>query len=156
MVIRKATKKDVLAIVSLSKELEKDLNKILPPEFRMFGASMTSDAIAERIDSKNFLTLVVEENEKLVGLMLNRIDPLGNNKRGVRGKINEMYLAKKFRGKSIASQLYQEALTWFKENKCQYVQLYVYESNTAKDIYEKWGFKPFSMTMINRIKESKK
>lgn len=152
MIIRKATKQDVSAIAVLSKELENEGNKNLAKEFRIVDASYTKKVLLERLAGEHFLTLVVEKNKKVVGYMLNRIDAVSERVKNMKqGKINEIYIIKKFRGKSVASQLFDEAMVWFKKNKCAYVQLYVYESNPAKEIYKKWGFQPFAMTMKKKL-----
>jgi len=152
MIIRKATKKDISTILELCKELQKDVIKGIPKNLRGFDTILPKKMLMERINDKNALSLVVEENGVVVGYNLNKIEiTFGDTSDIKQGKISEIYISKKFRGKSISTLLYQEALKWFKDNGCEYIQLNVYENNPAKDIYIKWGFKPFSLNMKKQI-----
>jgi ribosomal protein S18 acetylase RimI-like enzyme len=151
MKIREATKLDVHKIFCLSKELQKDVVKMLPKELVAFDTIMSEERLLERIGNNEYLSLVVEDKDQIVGYCLNKIEANIDNLTPKQGKISEIYIAKNFRGKSIASKFYNEALKWFKKKGCKYIQLNVYDDNPAKDIYEKWGFKPFSINLKKKL-----
>lgn len=151
MKIRKAIKEDATEIVNLSKKLQKEVINNLPEELIIFDAIMPKSKLLERIDNENYLSLVVEEKGKIVGYCLNKMEEPYNENSPKQGKISELFILKEYRGKSIASKLYERSLEWFKKMECDYIQLNVYETNPAREIYKKWGFKTFSVNMKKKI-----
>lgn len=81
--------------------------------------------------------LVYRKNEKIIAYSFLSIDD-DNQELGF---INELFVILNERKKGIASELMEQSLNWFKEKKCQQVQLTVNKKNEfALKVYKKNGF----------------
>lgn len=89
---------------------------------------------------------------KIVGYAMNVIKPVVSKKGSfLEAKISDLFVLKAYRDKGIASALYRESLKWFKQRKCSYLQIFVYDKNPARQIYKKWGFKDFVVNMKKKL-----
>jgi len=68
------------------------------------------------------------------------------------GYLHSLVISKKHRGKGVASSLHTDMLNWFKKKGCSSVSLEVFVTNLAKEIYVKWGYKPFVYKMNKKLR----
>jgi len=99
------------------------------------------------------LFLVVEDNKKLIGFAFGTIQKnIHMIFETVKfGMLDHIWITNNFRGQGLASKLKNELFEWFKEKDCKYIKLLVLDSNTAKKIYEKWGFEIVLDSMVKVI-----
>lgn len=84
------------------------------------------------------LYLLWKQSEKILGYTFLSIDDKNHNL----GFINELFVVTEKRQKGIAFKLMEQSLSWFKEKKCDKVQLTVNRENkVANNLYEKIGFR---------------
>lgn len=138
--IRKADSSDALEIVNV-KELSR------AQTYPLFNSSLTYKELLqtseekarlvkyfERInDDVNYLCLVAEVEDKIVGFILLR-------KKDDIGYLDQLFILNEYQGKGIGSKLMSEALPFLNDKK--FVQLNVLKENSnAIRLYEKFGFK---------------
>ncbi|MAG20316.1 hypothetical protein CL618_02685 [archaeon] len=143
--IRKAKKEDVLEIDYLgylfNKEIQNNspLNKLKSIKYikpkRIILSSFYSYFL------KNNKIFVVVENDEIVGFISGRILLQKGKKVGKYGKLDDLYVIKKFRKKGYATKLVKNLLKWFKKNNCKYVVLFASPGKPIQKYYEKIGFK---------------
>lgn len=68
------------------------------------------------------------------------------------GHIEAVCVSKDFQNKGIGSRLMAELDRWFKDSRCKYVFLEVFEANPAIAIYKARGYKTLICKMVKRIK----
>ena len=70
-----------------------------------------------------------------------------------RGKISELIVTSKIRGKGVGQALIEKMEQYFKSKDCEYVlvDVFAYNENAIK-FYDKKGYHPRMITNIKRIK----
>ena len=159
MKIRIARIKDIKQIILVFREYEKASLEYLPKKYKCMRNKKKPLnkciilAFNKLIEKKNSKFLVFEKNNKIVGYIFGEIrddsHPLFN--RPKTGELNDIAVLKKYQGKNIASELWEELLAWFVKNKCEMITLSVNSNNQAQEIYKKWGFEVFYLRMIKKI-----
>lgn len=153
MKIRLVQKEDIAGLLELEKQFQKDRGNFLPKNFKVFDVQRPKSDFNDKIKDKNSQILIAEDDQKIIGFMINKIEQFKSEKQKfLQGKMADIYIRKEYRGKGIASKFYNQSLKWFKKRGCKYIQLSVYDNNPAKKIYVDWGFKPFTIVMKKRIK----
>ena len=118
MKIRKATVKDIPAMIDLAYKLfitfEK-LDKVDILDRKYWKSKKQCDDFKKLLRKKNNLFLVVESDSKVVGYIgsaiIKNYDIFKIKKKGL---INTLYVLPKYRGKGIAKKLVNETLKWFR------------------------------------------
>ena len=147
--IQRATKKDLPEIIELSMDL-------LPyhVQFSRYYVPIKDKAKWNKISAKYFRKLmksrnarfwVAEDEGKIVGYGIGQIKkPPPVLKLKYYGQVEEVYIAKKYRGKGIAGKFIKEILDWFKKRNIKRVLVnFDARNKMAKRVYNKAGFKPF-------------
>ena len=141
MIIRKARKEDINAINFLDREstryhenFDKDFHTVSEKFW-----TMKKDSQIKAIKSSKELILVAEIDRKVIGYIWGYIEEVIKYKIG---KIQELIVTFKERGKGIGTRLITEMLNFFKKNKCIISEIEVFVDNLpALKTYEKIGFR---------------
>lgn len=158
--IRKATLKDVPALVELNAMLEDGQDEIILKNMpwleplskrKNIYAKETGKGFRKTINSKERFMFLAEINGKLAGYLEGAV-----RKHKVRhcisGSIWDIFIKKEFRGKGISSKLKKEALKIMRKKHAVYVSLNVNRYNTrAHSIYKKWGFVDSDISMLKKL-----
>jgi GNAT superfamily N-acetyltransferase len=148
--VRKAKVNDIELILYFEKKLIESANEIMnkycPQHNIDFSLKSNYEEILSKylksmIYSKNGSIFIAEYNGKPAGhivLSIQKSHPIFKLK--YYGRINTIFIKKKFRGKGISSKLKNEAKKWFKRKKIKRVSLNVFPDNkNAINVYKKWG-----------------
>jgi len=99
------------------------------------------------------ITFVFEESHKLLAYISGEIRTDNEKIISPAGYIDDWFVSKKYRGKKIGIQLYNQMLKFFKEHSVKIITLGVFNQNKAScKLYEKMGFKPLETTLLKRLK----
>jgi ribosomal protein S18 acetylase RimI-like enzyme len=95
------------------------------------------------IRSRHGYVLVCEEDDRIVGYMLSRIQKnIPVFKENWIGYLSDAYLQEPFRNKGIGSEMWQLSVDWFRSKDVKELSLRVLDCNpNAHAAYRKWGFK---------------
>ena len=159
MVVRVARTEDIPALIPVILDYECTSVSMLSENYR--SLRRMREPIEERLsrnlesciaDSESQL-FVYEEEGVVVGYAIGKIreadDVLYDPPRT--GEFSELAVLPSHRGKGRASALWNPLLAWFREQGCEFVTLSVNANNTARAVYEKWGFETFYIRMIKKI-----
>ena len=152
MIIRLATQNDVPRLFELEQLYYQERLAMLPDNFRILDGTMDMETIKKRVLDEH-RSYVMAYEDKIIGYIVCRIKnvTLSDGKKHKEGRVGDLYVHPDMRGKGIATQLYEKARQWFAEKGCQWESLSVFQNNPAGQLYEKWGFVPFSIEMRKRI-----
>ena len=150
------TNNDIKAIQKLDKEstlyhrrFDKELYQISKKWWRIKKNSQ----IAAIKDPKN-LTLVAENNGKIIGYSWGYVEQLGKYSIG---KIQELIVSAQYRRKGIGTQLIKNLLKFFEDKNCTIVEVMVnIKNNAAFKTYKKLGFEKKEYRMQLKIDKTKK
>ncbi|MFD3446163.1 GNAT family N-acetyltransferase [Microbacteriaceae bacterium 4G12] len=67
-----------------------------------------------------------------------------------KGKIEVLFVDKKYRGNGLGFTLMNSVMKWFKENQIHEIELTVVYGNEAVSFYQKFGFYPRSIIMTTK------
>jgi ribosomal protein S18 acetylase RimI-like enzyme len=156
MIIRKAQKEDIEWIHNLDKENVKYHSRFDKNYFsisaKWWKIKKESQLIA--LKSRTNLILVVEHENEVVGYIWGYIQKIRNYKIG---KIQELILTSKQRGKGVGKKLIISMLAFFKEKNCIISEIEVFVDNlSAIRAYEKTGFRKREYKMILSLDKSVK
>jgi len=152
MIVRQATRNDAHQLFLLEQLYYQERLAMLPSDFQALDGTMDMETIKKRIDDGH-RSYVMELEDKIMGYIVCRIIDvtLSDGKKYKEGRVSDLYVDPEAREKGIATQLYKKACEWFVKEGCQWESLSVFQNNPAKQLYEKWGFIPFSTEMRRRI-----
>lgn len=161
MEIRKATKEDFEEYFKLETIYMKEHNRfeIENKKVIKLNKPVIKKNFIKKINQRNKLFLVVEENNKLEGYFFGEITQNKMQKYGYEhkkinyGYIENVYLTKKTRGKGIFKQFFNQFKEFLKKNKIKSCELHVDTKNKIpKSIYEKMGFETVTEKMSLKLK----
>lgn len=112
----------------------------------------------KEVNDNNGKCYLALENDKILGLIMGYI-PMYDEfdyldyKCPKRGKISELIVTSKIRGKGVGQALIEKMEQYFKSKDCEYVlvDVFAYNENAIK-FYDKEGYHPRMITNIKRIK----
>lgn len=156
MIIRKAKKEDIESIHKLDEESTK-YHKKFDRDFYTISEKwwkIKKDSQINAIKSPTNLILVAEIDDKVVGYIWGYVEIIMKHKIG---KIQELIVTSKQRGKGIGKELIKRMLDFFKEKKCIISEIEVFVENlpTIK-VYEKAGFKKKEYKMRLKLDKTKR
>jgi len=156
MIIRKAKKKDIESIQKLDRESTM-YHKKFDKDFYTISEKwrkIKKDSQIKVIKSPTNLILVAEIDEKVVGYIWGYEEKILNHKIG---KIQELIVTLKQRGKGIGTELIKKMLDFFKERKCIISEIEVFVENLPTiQVYEKAGFRKREYKMQLKLDKTKK
>lgn len=157
--IRKATLKDVPALVGLWKEFEDEHDEMVLKKDSSLKEFLKKKPKAEANVRKSFrktisktgFVFIAEADKKAVGYLEGSIKKdyvLANNL----GSIWDIFVKKEFRGKGISSMLKDKAMAYFRKKGAKFSEIHVQIHNTeAHKIYSNWGFFDEHIRMLKRL-----
>ena len=161
VIIRKARRSDLQAVVSLWRIFTKYLREIgsrtpvLRPHVRMRRDAPKEFArwARKQIGSKNGVVFLAESEGKPVGYCLIFIRTLPSMSMiGKIACIGDLFVLEELRGQGISTMLKDEAVGWLRRKGIRHVTLFVLERNRIPQaIYKKWGFVPFVIEMRKNL-----
>ena len=156
MLIRKAKKEDIESIHKLDRESTK-YHKKFDKDFYTISEKwwkIKKDSQLKAIKSPTNFVLVAELDEKVVGYIWGYVETIMKNKIG---KIQELIVTSKQRGKGIGKKLIKRMLDFFKERDCIVSEIEVFVENLPTiQVYEKAGFKKREYKMQLKLNKTKK
>ena len=154
--IRKARLKDIDDTVEIWKRfmeqqrgLGRDFRDDMMPIMKKNAPEIVRKNFIRTIRSKNGFLLVFEDNGKLQGYTLSRIEKnIPVFEKDYVGHVVSIYLEEPYRGKGYGSLLMDMTLEWFKEKEIKeiIIEVFCYNPHALK-VYEKWGFKNVHIMM---------
>ena len=153
--IREAKKEDILDIDYLgylfNKEIQSNspLNKLKSTKYTKPNR-ITSSPFYEYLSKGNKIFVVIENN-KVVGFVSGRILNQQGKTIEKYGKLDDLFILKKFRGSGFAAKLVDSLLNWFKNNKCKYVVLFASPDKPIQKYYSKIGFDTIYYYMCKKL-----
>ncbi len=155
MRIRKATKKDLKALVELSVQLMLEHERKFPTfeklakDFRAQQMKYFKNVISKRIGA----FFVAIENGEIIGMILGKEEkdpPIFAETRI--GQIVAFYVLPEYRGKGVGHKLFAELKKWFRKRKLKKMDVGFYPVNRrAKELYKELGFRPYQEIWRQRI-----
>lgn len=120
-----------------------------------FGKKYYEDTLAEIKDKNGIMMLYVEEDEVLgliVGIINNEEIDEYDFRAPKRGRVSELIVSEKARGKDIGSKLLKEMEHWFRIHNCSDVLIEVFAYNKRGiNFYKKKGYHSRVVEMTKKI-----
>jgi ribosomal protein S18 acetylase RimI-like enzyme len=86
--------------------------------------------------------LLVVEDEHIVGYIFGYVEKIPDKKMTKAGHIGSFFVSNKYRRKGVGKELYNSLVDWFREQKCDHLEIDVHHGNTKTlSMYKRWGFK---------------
>ena len=156
MLIRKAKKEDIESIHKLDRESTK-YHKKFDTDFYTISEKwwkIKKNSQLKAIKSPTNFVLVAELDEKVVGYIWGYTETIIKNKIG---KIQELIVTSKQRGKGIGKELIKKMLDFFEDRKCVISEIEVFVENLPTiQVYEKVGFRKREYKMQLKLNKTKK
>lgn len=147
MNIRFATEKDIPQMMNLLRQVELVHHNARPDLFRNGGEKYNETALKALLqDPTRPILAAVEEDDRMAGyafciLQETKNDPVLLDRREL--YIDDLCVDTSVRGKGVAQLLWERAVAYAKELKCDAVTLNVWEGNDrARHFYDNCGLKP--------------
>jgi len=153
--IIKAKKGDARAISGFEDDFILQQRRLLPLYLRQFVKMRSGGQMRKLVSGRKNVFFIAKDDGKSVGYVQCSLDTGVRNKVKtfpLQGWVRSLYVAKKYRKLGIGRKLFACAVDYFKMKRCHYLSLNVVSTNCAKDIYKKWGFEEFTLTMKRKIK----
>jgi len=156
--LRKATRKDIDALVMLQQELADYHHRIDPNYWSKanisFAKSFRNNILNKKIGKRSTHAILVEFNNEPVGFFLAffaEASPAIIYKKV--GSINNGYVREEFRHSGIGKKAIGEIMNWFKKNDVKIVELGVdIQNEIGKKAWRKMGFEEYVLKMRKIIK----
>lgn len=156
MSIRKAKKEDIESIHKLDRESAK-YHKKFDRDFYTVSEKwweIKKDSQIKAIKSPTNLILVAEAGKKIVGYIWGYVKTIMKHRIG---KIQELIVNSKQRGKGIGKELIRGMLDFFKERECIISEIETFVENLpAIQFYEKAGFRKREYKMQLNLNKTKR
>jgi L-amino acid N-acyltransferase YncA len=150
MKIRKANKKDIEPIVQLNTKLG-DYHTQLDAFYKTGREGMSGfrKHLKEIINKKNFRIIVAEDQKKIVGFFVGRINKAKPYAKPLKvGGLNTAFVCKECRRSGIGQIMFKDLIDWFRKNKIKNIELSVdFRNKIGCGAWKKFGFKNFMKKM---------
>ncbi len=154
--IRKAKEKDYKTVFSLDEKFV-----LYHSRFKVWKLFEPSDKVRKVwkklfmgfIKKRNKLALIAEEDNKIIGFLLGKI----NKRRGFKiektAHIEKIFVDENYRNKGVATKLKNEFIKWAKKKGAKALTLYVaVENKKALKLYKSWNLKKYCYGMYKLLK----
>lgn len=111
----------------------------------------------EAVRTREGKIYLAKENDVIVGLVIGTIPPKDDEDRDTNtcarnGRVLELIVSKKSRGKGTGELLLKKIEEYFKEMNCENIGIEVYGPNTrAYSFYDRNGYKPIDYILMKKI-----
>jgi ribosomal protein S18 acetylase RimI-like enzyme len=156
VIIRKAKASDLCSILELNFDLFKK-------EWKEFDNSLDlkwtyghkgKDYFDRRVIQKSGLTLVAEKENEIIGYLCGGFRKHSARIKAKYAQLENMIVAKKFRGKGIGTKLAKEFFKWCQSNKADYISVTASAKNILGiNFYRNIGFKDYNLTLEIKCKK---
>lgn len=155
MIIRKAKLQDVERLSELLYEVHNLHAKMRPDIFKPGCQKYTANQLPSIIENQNTPIFVAEDKKLVVGYIFGIIEEVKDHQSLEDLKtmyIDDLCVDKEYRGKHIATSLYNHMKIVAKSLGCTRMTLNVWTLNEdAMPFYEKLGLKPLKITMEDKF-----
>ena len=149
MIIRKFEREDIAQILELCREVRQIHIDLLEGYFTEQDDDIEQQFFLETLENDNVVSLVAEDNDKVVGYILGDFKDLPYLINSKIAHVSNFGVSKNYRSQGIGKQLMDAFFDICKERKVDEIRLGVYNINTvAYRFYEKYGFKPLEQKMV--------
>lgn len=153
MTIRIATLDDIPAIQKLNHDLflsDNEFNQDL--DLNWPNTEEGVQYYTEAVNSERFLSIVAEENGKVIGYLNGYIRKPSTIYKGVRAELDNMCVSEAARSKGIGSALIDEFKKWAKEKGAERLMVEAFSKNErALVFYAKNGFEPYATILTQLV-----
>ncbi len=154
MEIRRATEKDIRAILNLLSEVLEIHHKGRPDIFKPNVTKYSENELKTLLDDKNRPVFVYEKATRVLGYAFCIINEIKNDNILYDTKtlyIDDLCVDWRARGEGVGRALYSYVVDYAKSNGCRSITLNVWECNEgARRFYEKMGLVP-QKTVMEKI-----
>ncbi|KYC85931.1 GNAT family N-acetyltransferase [Heyndrickxia sporothermodurans] len=138
MNIRVIQQTDALAFAQLCKEIDESGFMLYEPGERVIDLEKEEKRIENFLNDDRSIILVAEDDEKLIGYI---VAIGGNVKRTRHSAYLVLGVSENYRGRGVASRLFENLFAWAKANAFTRLELSVIKDNIkAVNLYRKMGF----------------
>jgi GNAT superfamily N-acetyltransferase len=105
-----------------------------------------------KLNPKKAAVFVADNNGKLIGYIYGRILNKPKMVLSRIGIIEDWFVEDKYRGKGVGEMLWKKLISWFKEKRCNRLELDVFTTNKhAINIYHRLGFIDKLIVMTRKL-----
>ncbi|MDD5032558.1 MAG: GNAT family N-acetyltransferase [Candidatus Pacebacteria bacterium] len=158
IIFRKAEIKDLKDILKLNFELFKKEHKKFDKSLNLEWTYKNGRKyFKDRVTKKDGFVEVVKNNDKTVGYLCGGISEfLPYRKRARYAELENMFIAKEFRGKNLGAKLTKDFINWCKKSKIDYISVRASSLNKpALGFYRILGFKDYDTILEMRLLKRK-
>ncbi|MEK5521474.1 GNAT family N-acetyltransferase [Heyndrickxia sp. FSL W8-0423] len=138
MNIRVIQQTDALAFAQLCKEIDESGFMLYEPGERVIDLEKEEKRIENFLNDDRSIILVAEDDEKLIGYI---VAIGGSVKRTRHSAYLVLGVKENYRGRGVASRLFESLFAWAKEKRFTRLELSVIKDNVkAVNLYRKMGF----------------
>ncbi|MFT4250060.1 MAG: GNAT family N-acetyltransferase [Candidatus Woesearchaeota archaeon] len=110
------------------------------------------ELLSSFVELKKSRFLIAHHNSEVVGYIVGSIEKKPNKVMKKSGYIHSFFVTKKYRGAGLGKQLYDSLVDWFKKQRCDHLELSVFDGNQKTiSTYKKWGFKENAIKMKKKL-----
>lgn len=151
MILRKAVDADIPELRRLLFQVGDVHHQIRPDLFRPGAIKYTESELADLLKDEDFPIFAAMEGESMLGYCFCQWRVFQNSTALTDRKelyIDDLCVDEKFRGRGIASELYEHTCAFARQIGCHFITLNVWSGNDgAMKFYERAGLRPRSVTM---------
>lgn len=105
--------------------------------------------LKEIIAKRNFRVIVAEDQQKIIGFFIGRIDKARPYAKPLKvGGLNTAFVCEECRGTGIGQKMFADLIGWFRKNNIKNIELSVdYRNEIGCKAWKKFGFKDFMKRM---------
>ncbi|HHW37023.1 MAG TPA: GNAT family N-acetyltransferase [Bacillales bacterium] len=145
MIIRRANENEIKQLLQWSIPLTEELSA----GYMKSNVQMTNDMVSKVLSNGGYY-LVAQHGWDIMGWVLVGFD-LNFYKNTPIGFLYELYVFPSYRKNGVGKVLMKEAVDQLKTAGMKFVQLNVFAGNSAKEMYEKLGFKDVTTLMEKEL-----
>ena len=148
--IEEAKRKDINSILKLNKGLADYSRKI--DNYYKHGkenVKWVRKWLRKGFGKRSLKILIAKDGNKIIGYFTGHIEkPSPYVKPRKIGKIGQVFILEKYRGKGIGERIFRELVKWFKANKIKHIELSVDSRNKIGiAAWKKYGFFEYQKKM---------
>ncbi len=142
------------------KEIKELNRKLIAYEIKSFDNSLNikwidgTDKYFQKVtDNDNYLTLVYEENGKIIGYLIASCSELpAYRQKGLKVEIEHIFIEEEYQTRRIGSEMFKEAEKWAKDKGATVLSVATSALNfPAVSFYKKHGFSEYILTLEKNL-----